>query len=183
MELWGSMEQGKQPFSSALVVWNLTKERFYIIRKRFHLTKWLLFLQNLTYMNTLPQGNSTLFTAASDVYKRQPSENYVFDIDKKLLIKQLSTGMRRKVYYNALLQKPYTLYIFDEPFNGLDISSSLHIKQLLRSLAQTHIVWVASHLLETLQDCECIYLLQNANFQRFTPKDINTIEQLLMVND
>ena len=42
---------------------------------------------------------------------------------------------------------------------------------------------VASHLLETLQDCECIYLLQNARFEYFTPKDINTIEQLLMVND
>ena len=123
------------------------------------------------------------YTFYSKLLGIAPSENYVFDIDKKLLIKQLSTGMRRKVYYNALLQKPYTLYIFDEPFNGLDITSSLHIKQLLRSLAQTHIVWVASHLLETLQDCECIYLLQNANFQRFTPKDIQTIEQLLMVND
>lgn len=121
------------------------------------------------------------YTFYSKLLGIAPSKNYVFDIDKKLLIKQLSTGMRRKVYYNALLQKPYTLYIFDEPFNGLDISSSLHIKQLLRSLAQTHIVWVASHLLETLQDCECIYLLQNANFQYFTPKDINTIEQLLMV--
>ena len=123
------------------------------------------------------------YTFYSKLLGIAPSKNYVFDIDKKLLIKQLSTGMRRKVYYNALLQKPYTLYIFDEPFNGLDISSSLHIRQLLRSLAQTHIVWVASHLLETLQDCECIYLLQNANFQRFTSKDINTIEQLLMVND
>ena len=123
------------------------------------------------------------YTFYSKLLGIAPSKNYVFDIDKKLLIKQLSTGMRRKVYYNALLQKPYTLYIFDEPFNGLDISSSLHIKQLLRSLAQTHIVWVASHLLETLQDCECIYLLQNADFQHFTPKDINTIEQLLMVND
>ena len=123
------------------------------------------------------------YTFYSKLLGIAPSKNYVFDIDKKLLIKQLSTGMRRKVYYNALLQKPYTLYIFDEPFNGLDISSSLHIKQLLRSLSQTHIVWVASHLLETLQDCECIYLLQNANFQYFTPKDINTIEQLLMVND
>ena len=109
------------------------------------------------------------YTFYSKLLGIAPSKNYVFDIDKKLLIKQLSTGRRRKVYYNALLQKPYTLYIFDEPFNG--------------SLAQTHIVWVASHLLETLQDCECIYLLQNANFQRFTPKDINTIEQLLMVND
>ena len=175
MGLWESMEQAKQLFSSALVVWNLTKERFYITRKRFHLTKWLLSLQNLTV--------GELYNFYSKLLGIAPSKDYTFDIDKKLLIKQLSTGMRKKVYYNAVLQKPYTFYIFDEPFNGLDISSSLHIKQLLLSLAQTHIVWVASHLLETLQDCECIYLLQNADFQYFTPKDINTIEQLLMVND
>ena len=28
-----------------------------------------------------------------------------------------------------------------------------------------------------------LYVLQNADFQYFTPKNINTIEQLLMVND
>jgi len=43
-----------------------------------------------------------------------------FEVDKTLLIRELSTGMRKKVYCNAVLQKPYTLYIFDEPFNGLD---------------------------------------------------------------
>ena len=120
------------------------------------------------------------YTFFSKLLEIPLSKKYAFEIDKKLLIRQLSTGMRKKVYYNALLQKPYTLYIFDEPFNGLDISSVLHIKRLILSLAQTHIVFVASHLLETLQHCQCIYLLQNSVFQNFTPEEIDIIEELLI---
>ena len=88
--------------------------------------------------------------------------------------------MRKKVYYNAVLQKPYTLYIFDEPFNGLDIASVIHIKKLLHSLAQTHIVLVASHLLESLQACVKIYLLQHLHFQAFAPEQIPFIESILI---
>ena len=108
------------------------------------------------------------------------AETFAFDIDKNLLIKRLSTGMRKKVYYNAVLQKPYTLYIFDEPFNGLDIASVIHIKKLLHSLAQTHIVLVASHLLESLQACVKIYLLQHLHFQAFAPEQIPFIESILI---
>mgnify|MGYP002741883382 CR=1 FL=1 len=107
-------------------------------------------------------------------------EKYTFEIDKNTLIKRLSTGMRKKVYYNAVLQKPYTLYIFDEPFNGLDIASVIHIKKLLHSLAQTPIVLVASHLLESLQACVKIYLLQHLHFQAFAPEQIPFIESILI---
>lgn len=107
-------------------------------------------------------------------------KKYTFEIDENTLIKRLSTGMRKKVYYNAVLQKPYTLYIFDEPFNGLDIASVIHIKKLLHSLAQTHIVLVASHLLESLQACVKIYLLQHLHFQAFAPEQIPLIESILI---
>lgn len=119
------------------------------------------------------------YTFYSKLLGISPAKEYVFDIDKNMIIKNLSTGMRKKVYYNALLQKPYILYIFDEPFNGLDVISALHIKQLLYTLAQTHIVFVASHLLETLRNCERIYLLQGGTFQAFESHEIAVIEELL----
>lgn len=62
----------------------------------------------------------------------KPQNTMPFEVNKTLLIKELSTGMRKKVYFNAVLQKPYTLYIFDEPFSGLDITSVLQIKKLLK---------------------------------------------------
>ena len=107
-------------------------------------------------------------TLSSDQVAFSPTEPYLYE--------HLTVGEFYTFYSKLLGIAPSKNYVFD-------IDKKLLIKQLLRSLAQTHIVWVASHLLETLQDCECIYLLQNARFQHFTPKDINTIEQLLMVND
>ena len=110
----------------------------------------------------------------------KPEGTMPFEVDKTLLIRELSTGMRKKVYCNAVLQKPYTLYIFDEPFNGLDITSALHIKQLLNKLATNHIVLIASHILETLQTCEKIYLIHDRSIQTFLPSETNTIEEFLI---
>ena len=70
----------------------------------------------------------------------KPQNAMPFEVNKTLLIKELSTGMRKKVYFNAVLQKPYALYIFNEPFSGLDITSVLQIKKLLKKLSETHIV-------------------------------------------
>ncbi len=170
------MVQGKQPFSSVLVGWNLIRELPSIMKRYFLLTKLLSLLQNPTY-DHLTVGE--FYTFYSKLLGISPAKEYVFDIDKNMIIKNLSTGMRKKVYYNALLQKPYILYIFDEPFNGLDVISALHIKQLLYTLAQTHIVFVASHLLETLRNCERIYLLQGGTFQAFESHEIAVIEELL----
>jgi len=109
----------------------------------------------------------------------KPQNTMPFEVNKTLLIKELSTGMRKKVYFNAVLQKPYTLYIFDEPFSGLDITSVLQIKKLLKKLSETHIVLFASHILETLSDCKEIYLLHEGNAQIFLPSNLNKIEEFL----
>ena len=97
----------------------------------------------------------------------KPQNTMPFEVNKNLLIKELSTGMRKKVYFNAVLQKPYTLYIFDEPFSGL------------KKLSETHIVLFASHILETLSDCKEIYLLYEGNAQIFLPSNLNKIEDFL----
>ena len=87
------------------------------------------------------------------------------------------------MYFNAVLQKLYTLYIFDEPFSGLDITSVLQIKKLLKKLSETHIVLFASHILETLSDCKEIYLLHEGNAQIFLPSNLNKIEDFLSLEN
>ena len=102
-----------------------------------------------------------------------------FQVDKSLLIRELSTGMRKKVYLNAILQKDYSFYIFDEPFNGLDITSVYQVKKLLGELSQQHIVLVSSHIIETLADCEQLFLVNNKELQSFAPSALNEIATLL----
>ena len=72
----------------------------------------------------------------------------LFSIDGKKLVKEFSTGMKKKAYLNAVLQKEYTIYIFDEPFNGLDIESNYILLTKIRELAKNNIVFVSSHIVE-----------------------------------
>ncbi len=106
----------------------------------------------------------------------------MFAVDESLLIKELSTGTRKKAYFNAVFQKDYDLYIFDEPFNGLDVESVYEVKKIINQLAKKHIVFVSSHILETLSNCKKIFLLQNHSFTEFLSSEINEIESLLMKN-
>ncbi len=106
-------------------------------------------------------------------------DSYLFEIDKELLIKELSTGMRRKVYLNVVLQKESDLYIFDEPFNGLDIETVYTLRRLIKNLAEEHIVLMASHLLESLQSCKTIFVVKDRKVTAVAPPDYNTIETIL----
>ncbi len=106
-------------------------------------------------------------------------KSYIFSVPHDLLIKELSTGMRKKVYLNALLQKEYQLYIFDEPFNGLDIESVYILRKKIKQLAQNQIVFMSSHILESLSDCREIYVLSQKRFQRVLPTEYDKIEAIL----
>ncbi|ATA89497.1 ABC transporter ATP-binding protein [Capnocytophaga stomatis] len=103
----------------------------------------------------------------------------IFDVNKNLLIKELSTGMRKKVYFNAVFQKKYDIYIFDEPFNGLDLESVFSIKKLLTTLSENHIVFISSHILETLKDCHKIFLLQNNSLTIFENYQLDELTSFL----
>lgn len=103
----------------------------------------------------------------------------LFDIDNSLLIRELSTGMRKKVYLNAIFQKKYKIYVFDELFNGLDLESVYYLKKKIQLLAQKHIVLISSHILETLHECKTIFLLKDKNSITLHPSMYPNIEQLL----
>lgn len=107
----------------------------------------------------------------------------IFEIDNSLLIKELSTGMRKKAYINAVFQKNYDIYIFDEPFNGLDIESVYELRKIIMQLAENHIVFISSHLLESLKDCACIFVLKENTLQKFFPEKFSEIENILFTKN
>lgn len=77
---------------------------------------------------------------------------YLFEIDNKKIIKENSTGNKKKVYINAILQfNDYKVYIFDEPFNGLDLESNYILLEKIKDLAKQHIVLISSHIIEIIE--------------------------------
>jgi ABC-2 type transport system ATP-binding protein len=104
----------------------------------------------------------------------------LFSIDGKKLVKEFSTGMKKKAYLNAVLQKEYTIYIFDEPFNGLDLESNYILMNYIKEISKTSIVFISSHILEILfKNCDSIFLINNQNIEAFSKEQFSSIEEKL----
>ena len=104
----------------------------------------------------------------------------IFDVPQEKLIKTFSTGMKKKAYMNAVFQTEYPIYIFDEPFNGLDLESNYLLMQYLRRLAKTSIIFISTHILDSLyKDCETIFLIQDSKITAFEKQEYETIENIL----
>jgi len=72
--------------------------------------------------------------------------------DRYAPISAYSKGMRQKILIAAALLHAPKVILLDEPFSGLDVTSSLILKNLLKSLAaQGKIVLYSSHVLEVVE--------------------------------
>jgi ABC-2 type transport system ATP-binding protein len=72
--------------------------------------------------------------------------------DRYAPISAYSKGMRQKILIAAALLHDPKVILLDEPFAGLDVTSSLILKNLLKSLAaQGKMVLYSSHVLEVVE--------------------------------
>ena len=72
--------------------------------------------------------------------------------DRHAPISSYSKGMRQKVLLSAALLHNPDLILLDEPFSGLDISTSLVLRSLIQELAvRGKVVLFSSHELETVE--------------------------------
>jgi ABC-2 type transport system ATP-binding protein len=70
--------------------------------------------------------------------------------DRHAPLSSYSKGMRQKILLSAALLHDPEILILDEPFSGLDVTSALMLRTLLRSLAaHGKIVLYNSHVLES----------------------------------
>lgn len=106
------------------------------------------------------------------------SQNLLYDVDLAKSIKALSTGMRKKVFLNSMFfQKEIDFFIFDEPFNGLDIESNLILIKKMKELSKDKIVLVSSHILSSMYDfCNKIYLVHDQSILDFQPENFKDLE-------
>lgn len=74
-------------------------------------------------------------------------------------IASYSKGMRQRILLIAALMNDPKLLIFDEPLSGLDVSTALVLKNLIRELGQQgRAIFYCSHVLEVVEQV-CSHLL------------------------
>ncbi|HTX39455.1 MAG TPA: ABC transporter ATP-binding protein [Bryobacteraceae bacterium] len=82
--------------------------------------------------------------------------------DRHSPLSSYSKGMRQKILISgALIHNPRVL-IFDEPFSGLDVTTALVLRTLLREMArEQRIVFYSSHVLEVVEKvCSRVLILR-----------------------
>lgn len=108
------------------------------------------------------------------------SKKDLFEIPQNTLIKEFSTGMRKKAYLNAIFQKQYPIYLMDEPFNGLDMESSYILTKYLNEKKTNSIVIISSHILDTLfKNCTSIQVIKNTEIKPFVKNEFNLIQDFV----
>jgi ABC-2 type transport system ATP-binding protein len=81
------------------------------------------------------------------------------------LISSYSKGMKQKILISAALLHNPDVLIFDEPLSGLDVTSALVFKNLIRSLSMAgKIILYSSHVLEVVEKvCSAVIILHKGS--------------------
>lgn len=112
------------------------------------------------------------------IQQKGQGNQFLFELPTDKLIKEFSTGMKKKVYLNAVLQKEYKMYILDEPFNGLDIEANYYLMKYLEHLSQESIVFISSHIADVLyKHCQDIFMIKNKGIKCYEQEEFKEIEE------
>jgi ABC-2 type transport system ATP-binding protein len=84
-----------------------------------------------------------------------------------------SKGMRQRILLIAALLHDPQLLIFDEPLSGLDVTSALIVKNLIRGLGeQGKLVFYCSHVLEVVEKvCSHVMILRKGRVLAYALTD------------
>ncbi len=97
----------------------------------------------------------------------------IFDLPLNKYAENYSTGMKKKLALTAILMQKNKFYIFDEPFNGVDIQSNMVISAIIKELKKLgKTVLISSHIFSTLKEsCDKIFLLKEGKIIRIVNRN------------
>jgi ABC-2 type transport system ATP-binding protein len=101
------------------------------------------------------------------------AERNIFELPLNEYANSYSTGMKKKLALTATLLQDNDYYILDEPFNGIDLQSSVILTAIiLRLKAMGKTILISSHIFSTLKDtCDEIVLLEAGSFSKVVMKE------------
>ncbi|MFU1857085.1 ATP-binding cassette domain-containing protein [Sphingobacterium sp. NGMCC 1.201703] len=100
-------------------------------------------------------------------------ERNIFELPLKEYASSYSTGMKKKLALTATLLQDNSFYILDEPFNGIDLQSSIILTEIiLRLKAMNKTVLISSHIFSTLKDtCDEILVIEAGRISKTVKKE------------
>jgi ABC-2 type transport system ATP-binding protein len=151
----------------------------------FNFENWILHRNDIAYLETQNYYYSNItgfeYLSLFPENNRELVAEYLkyFDLPLNRIIDGYSTGMKKKLAIIGLLHFDKPIFIFDEPFNGLDLEANHYLLKLMEKLkSMNKIVIVTSHVLQTLFPiCDKILWLNNGLIEKtFDKSQFNEIE-------
>jgi ABC-type multidrug transport system ATPase subunit len=129
-----------------------------------------------------PKGRDSCRSGGSAHTAKEPNRSNAepvtaFNIEMRRLIGQLSKDYRQRVgLADALVHEP-ELIILDEPTIGLDPPQIRAVRQLIKSLANTHTVLISTHILpEAEVTCNRIMIMHAGRIlEADTPENLQRL--------
>jgi ABC-2 type transport system ATP-binding protein len=93
--------------------------------------------------------------------------------DRETELAGYSKGMRQKILLSAALLHDPEVLILDEPFSGLDVTSAMMLRSLLRVLADRgKMILYSSHVLEVVEKiCSTVLILRKGEVAAYDSID------------
>lgn len=138
--------------------------------------------QNYFYNNITGKEYLNIFEQTNMQFNLNQLQS-LFQLPLNNLIKGYSTGMKKKLALLGLLKKEKQLYLFDEPFNGVDLQAAKVFEQIILTLKEKgKTILISSHILAPmLTICDSVFFLESGNFAKsFTKDQFNLIEDDLL---
>ena len=100
-------------------------------------------------------------------------EKNIFDLPLNSYASTFSTGMQKKLAITAILLQENSLFVLDEPFNGIDIQSNMVLTEIIRKLKSLNrTILVSSHIFSTMSEtCDEIILLKQGRLDKSVQKE------------
>lgn len=109
--------------------------------------------------------------------------NQIFQLPLNELIETYSSGMKKKLALISLMSLDVPILLLDEPFNNLDLETSLILENLLIQLKESgKTILLTSHILDTLtESCDDIHHLNHKKIVRsYSKTDFDDIKKVLI---
>ncbi len=123
--------------------------------RTFKLARYMVFSEDssfeyYTFNEYLSHAFSSYGLKPDETVVDELSSHFGFDSYRRVLIRDLSTGNRRKVFLitGFALRRP--LLLLDEPVNGLDFQSTEYLYSLINGYRQHGTVLFSSHIVESI---------------------------------